>query len=224
MPSLGIAPRPGGCAGRERMPAQDVAPVSDVFPADGYLHLLEIGVQAIKLSPYRTNRAAHRSGRLDTTAAFLACSCPSWAFRNEVSHSIQERPSKSFPAASGIRQSASRRNFAISRGSPGASLPTPGHDRRFPGMLFSPFHLSDPGSAIRSRDLSIVPAHYAGDTTLRLVAQLQQPSATPHARPGRSPTTTPPADDERHEHRPTARPAGWAASSRKSPRNRSYGP
>jgi hypothetical protein len=29
---------------------------------------------------------------------------------------------------------------------------------------------------------------------------------TPHARPGRSPTTTPPADDERHEHRPTARP------------------
>ena len=154
MPSLGIAPRPGGCAGRERMPAQDVAPVSDVFPADGYLHLLEIGVQAIKLSPYRTNRAAHRSIRLDTIAAFLACSCPSWAFRNEVSHSIQERPSKSFPAASGIRQSASRRNFAISRGSPGAPLPTPGHDRRFPGMLFSPFHLSAPGSAIRSRDLS----------------------------------------------------------------------
>ena len=27
MPSLGIAPRPGGCAGRERMPAQDAAPV-----------------------------------------------------------------------------------------------------------------------------------------------------------------------------------------------------
>ena len=44
--------------------------------------------------------------------------------------------------------------FAISRGSPGASLPTPGHDRRFPGMLFSPFHLSAQGSAIRSRDLS----------------------------------------------------------------------
>ena len=44
--------------------------------------------------------------------------------------------------------------FAISRGSPGASLPPPGHDRRFPGMLFSPFHLSTQGSAIRSRDLS----------------------------------------------------------------------
>ena len=123
MPSLGIAPRPGGCAGRERMPMQDVAPVSDVFPADGYLHLLEIGVQAIKLSPYRTNRAAHRSIRLDTIAAFLACSCPSWAFRNEVSHSIQERPSESFPTVSGIRQSASRRNFAISRG-PCAAAPS----------------------------------------------------------------------------------------------------
>jgi hypothetical protein len=26
------------------MPVQDVAPVSGVFPADGYLHLLEIGM------------------------------------------------------------------------------------------------------------------------------------------------------------------------------------
>ena len=38
-------------------------------------------------------------------------------------------------------------------------------------------------------------------------------SHRPHrdARPGRSPTTTPPADDERDEHRPTARPARWTA-------------
>ena len=47
--------------------------------------------------------------------------------------------------------------FAISRGSPGAPLSTPGHDRRFPGMLFSPFTLSDHGSAIRSRDISSRP-------------------------------------------------------------------
>jgi hypothetical protein len=40
---------------------QDVAPVPNVFPADGYSHLLEIGIQAIQLSPYRANRAAHRS-------------------------------------------------------------------------------------------------------------------------------------------------------------------
>ena len=43
----------------------------------------------------------------------------------------------------------------------------------------------------------LVPAHYAGDTTLRLVARLQQPPATPAARPGRSPPLTQPADDER---------------------------
>jgi hypothetical protein len=52
--------------------------------------------------------------------------------------------------------------FAISRGSPGAPLATPGHDRRFPGMLFFPFHLSDPGSAIRSRDLSSRPCPLRG--------------------------------------------------------------
>ena len=33
----------------------------------------------------------------------------------------------------------------------------PGHDRRFPGMRFSPFTLSDHGSAIRSRDISSRP-------------------------------------------------------------------
>ena len=162
MPSLGIAPRPGGCAGRERMPMQDVAPVSDVFPADGYLHLLEIGVQAIKLSPYRTNRAAHRSIRLDTIAAFLACSCPSWAFRNEVSHSIQERPSESFPTVSGIRQSASRRNFAISCGSPGTPPRTPGREPPVSWHAVFPGYPFGTGSAIRSRDISSRPCPLRG--------------------------------------------------------------
>jgi hypothetical protein len=40
---------------------------------------------------------------------------------------------------------------------------------------------------------------------------LQQPPAAPHPRPGRSPPTTPPANDERDEHGATARPARWAA-------------
>ena len=31
----------------KEMPMQDVAPVADVFPADGYLHLLEIRIQAV---------------------------------------------------------------------------------------------------------------------------------------------------------------------------------
>jgi hypothetical protein len=44
-----IVPRPEGCIGYLRTPMQDAAPVSGTFPTDGYLHLLEIGVQAIQL-------------------------------------------------------------------------------------------------------------------------------------------------------------------------------
>jgi hypothetical protein len=49
MPSLGIAPPPEGCTGQLIMPVQGAAPVSGVFPAGVQLHLLEIGIQAIKL-------------------------------------------------------------------------------------------------------------------------------------------------------------------------------
>ena len=93
--------------------------------------------------------------------------------------------------------------FAISRGSPGAPLPTPGHDRRFPGMLFS-LHLSDRGSAIRSRDISPVPARFAGNTTLRLVAQLQHPPPSP---------ITPPAP-ARGPHSPVLRSDRSATATR----------
>jgi len=37
----------------------------------------------------------------------------------------------------------------------------------------------------------LVPARYAGDTTLRLVAQLQRSPAAPRSWAGRSPTTSP---------------------------------
>ena len=53
-----------------------MAPVSGVFPADAPFHLLEIGLQAVKLSPYRADPAALRFIRLNTTAAFLACYGP----------------------------------------------------------------------------------------------------------------------------------------------------
>src|ERR1039457_7000247 len=76
MPSLGIAPRPEGCVGCASSPSQGEAPVSGVFPADGKLHLLEIGFQAIQLSPYHAGLPAHCSIRLDAVAGFLACSCP----------------------------------------------------------------------------------------------------------------------------------------------------
>src|SRR6266576_1821969 len=49
MPSLGIAPHPGGCTGPAMMPAQDAAPVSGVFPESASSHLLENRVQAIQL-------------------------------------------------------------------------------------------------------------------------------------------------------------------------------
>jgi tellurite resistance protein TerC len=45
----------------------------------------------------------------------------------------------------------------------------------------------------------------------RVRRALRQPSATPHARPGRSPTTTPPADDQPDERHPTTRSARRAA-------------
>jgi hypothetical protein len=60
------------------------------------------------------------------------------------------------------------------------------------------------------RRLVARPLDHPTDPT-RSIRHQRQPPATPHARPGRSPTTTPPANDERHEHRPTARPARWAA-------------
>src|SRR5262249_32857079 len=51
-----------------------LAPVSGVFPADGPLHLLETGVQAIQLySPYRAGPSTHRSIRLDTAVDLLPC-------------------------------------------------------------------------------------------------------------------------------------------------------
>jgi len=59
-------------------PPHEAAPVSGVFPAGVHLHLLEIGLQAIQLSPCHA-------------------------------------------------------------GPPNASPRTPGHERRFPGMLLSPF-------------------------------------------------------------------------------------
>ena len=57
----------------------------------------------------------------------------------------------------------------------------------------------------------IINQRHAATVLERVPAPLQHPPAAPGTRPGRSPTTTPPADDERGEHRPTARPARWTA-------------
>src|SRR5659263_175439 len=44
MPSLGIAPRSERCTDPSTMSAQSMAPVSGIFPADGSLHRLDIGI------------------------------------------------------------------------------------------------------------------------------------------------------------------------------------
>ena len=52
MSSLDIAPAPEDCSGPEFSPPQGLAPVSGDFPVGAKLHRLEIGLQAIQLSPY----------------------------------------------------------------------------------------------------------------------------------------------------------------------------
>src|SRR6266852_5568287 len=57
MPSLDIAPHPEGCTGPFTMPAPGVTSASGAMPTDGSLRRLEIGVQAVQLSPYHTGPA-----------------------------------------------------------------------------------------------------------------------------------------------------------------------
>ena len=84
------------------------APVSGVIPVDVNFHLLEIGIQAIQLSPYHAGSPPHRSRRLDTTDRYHGMLVP-FTFRIQVSHQTQEPPSEFLPAALGIQQGASRR-------------------------------------------------------------------------------------------------------------------
>src|SRR6266498_5588520 len=57
MPSLGIAPHPEGCTGPSTMPAPGVTSASGAMPTDVTFRRLEIGVQAIQLSPYHAGPA-----------------------------------------------------------------------------------------------------------------------------------------------------------------------
>ena len=60
---------------------QGPVPVSGVFPAGSDSCLLETGLQAIRLSPYRADPPARRPERLGTAAGFLACYFPRLTFR-----------------------------------------------------------------------------------------------------------------------------------------------
>jgi hypothetical protein len=115
MSSLDIAPVPEGCSRPPLSLPQATAPVSGVFPAGVALHLLEIRIQAIKLSPYHAGLPTHRPIRLGTTIGFDGMLCSPLLFRSQVSHQTQRYHLQSLPAGRGIQQSASwrRRGFHV---------------------------------------------------------------------------------------------------------------
>jgi len=86
-----------------------------------------------------------------------------------------------------------------------------GMNCRFPGMLLSPTTLSGPGQPSDPETSPLVPARCAGDTTLRLVAQLQPPSPAP----GQEPAAT---RLRRHHHGHDHRPDGGENTAEKGPR------
>src|SRR6266498_3943592 len=110
MPCQGIAPAPQEeCGGLPPIPPQGPVPVTGVFPAGVYLHLLETGIQAIQLSPYRADLPARRPIRLGTAAGFLACYFPRSPFRARSAIRSRDISSQSLPAARAIQQCASWR-------------------------------------------------------------------------------------------------------------------
>ena len=76
MPSLGIAPAPRRITTAYAHPAAGAGTGFRRLSGRFRFHLLETGIQAIRLSPYRADLPARRPVRLGTAAGFLACYCP----------------------------------------------------------------------------------------------------------------------------------------------------
>src|SRR6266498_2901265 len=128
MPCQGIAPAPQEeRGGRPSIPPQGPVPVTGVFPAGVYLHLLETGIQAIQLSPYRADLPARRPIRLGTAAGFLACYFPRSPFRARSAIRSRDISSQSLPAARAIQQCASWRTWPDVKPSAGLECPTELH-------------------------------------------------------------------------------------------------
>jgi hypothetical protein len=68
-------------------------PVSGVFPAGAIFHLLETGLQVIRLSPCRVDLPARHPIRLGVPAGFLACYFPIWSF--DLRSAIRSRDNSS---------------------------------------------------------------------------------------------------------------------------------
>ena len=71
MPDRHRSSAPEDYSGKFIIPPQGPAPVTDVFPAGVWLHLLETGIRAIQLSPYHADLPARHPVRLGTAAGFL---------------------------------------------------------------------------------------------------------------------------------------------------------
>src|SRR5439155_26827354 len=104
-------------AGPEIRPPQGLAPVTDAFPAGVRLHLLETGIQVIRLSPCHADLPVHRPWHLGTATGFLPCYFPLLSFRTQVRHQIQRYLLSSLPAARAIQQCASWRTRGSNRAS-----------------------------------------------------------------------------------------------------------
>jgi hypothetical protein len=81
---------------------QGPAPVAGAFPAGADFHLLETGVQAIRLSPYRADLPARRPVHLGTAAGFLACYFPLHPFGLRLAIRSRDNLLSSLPAKRAI--------------------------------------------------------------------------------------------------------------------------
>jgi hypothetical protein len=72
------------------------------FPAEVNLPLLEIGIQAIQLSPYHAGLPTHRPDIWTRPLVSWHALVPASAFQLRVSHQTQEPPFEFLPAEPGI--------------------------------------------------------------------------------------------------------------------------
>ena len=105
---------PGGLPQVSITLRQGPAPVSGVFPAGGYLHLLETGFQAIQPLPYRAGPPAHRPYAWARLPVSWHAAVP-FSLRIQVSHQTHEHLLQSVPATRAILQCASWRTDLVAK-------------------------------------------------------------------------------------------------------------
>jgi hypothetical protein len=199
--SCRTAPSPCG-------PPSTVARLAGRHPGDYYGHSVAIELASLRRSHVRNCRTYQR----DLGVPFVSFNAPT-GHRSRTPEDCRKYLLTSrqgpapvtgvFPAGARITPSgdwaSGNPTFAISRGSPGAPPRTPGHGHRFPGLLFSPLTFRITGQPSDPKTPPPVPARYAGDTAVRLVAH---PGCGPagrstrqsggQSRPGRAPVWSSP--------------------------------